>query len=76
MSDRPATPVTIGLIVGGGGVATGILYAMIFAEIPGGGIVRAVIAVGVALFVAALAVVVMRRVSEIKREDPDDYSKY
>ncbi len=76
MPDRPVTPFIIGIVVGVFGVATGVFYATVFAYVPGGAIARSIIAVGVALFVAALSVTVLRRIREIRKEDPDDYRNY
>ena len=66
----------IGVIGGAIILAWGTFYAIIFASVPGGMILRILIGLLTTGVLVAFAVVVMRRVQEIREENPDDYRKY
>jgi len=76
MADKPVTPIIVGVLSGALITAGGVFYAMLFGTLPGGGIWRVIIAVGVAALIAALTAVVLIRIRELKGEDENDYRKY
>lgn len=75
-TDRPITPVIIGVLIAVTTLIGGGVYIFVFAHIPGGILFQLVIAFGTAAFIAAVVVVVRARLKEIREEDPDDYRKY
>lgn len=75
-TDKVGTPVLIGIIMGTLILAGGTFYAVIFGEIPGGTVFRVIIGLITAGFLAALVIIVLRRIQEIHEEEPDDYRKY
>lgn len=76
MKDSQITPVAIGILIGLAILAGGALYFFVFGFIPGGWVLRVIVAVVTLAVLAALGYVVWQRIQEIQKENPDDYRKY
>lgn len=76
MAEGPMTPIVIGAVVGVCALVTGGFYYFLFAMFAGTVVLRWVIVAGSIALIAALTVVVRRRIVEIKEVNPDDYRNY
>ena len=76
MAERAITPILIGVVVTVGALITAAFYYFAFTMIPGGMILRWIVVAGTVAILVAVAVVVRRRIEELKKEDPNDYRNY